>query len=416
MKIGLLPRILVAIALGTLLGLVLPDPVLAVTESLKVLFSGLLRFFVPLLVLTFIGAGIADLRGKIGRLLGTSVILAWVDTILAIGVAVTAASLIIPAITDANASTQQTGGVPDPFFVLQIDPPLAILSAMLLAFILGIGATWEKSTVIRAGLIQFRDIVMWCIQSVMLPVIPFFIGLVFIGLAADGKIFGNIPAFLGTFVLIIVLQWVWLAIEYAVAWIVSARSPFPMIKAMLPAYVTGMGTMSSAVTMPVALRCAQSVKSIDPEITSFTIPLFNTLHQAASGIGIATGAITVLVLTNGSLPGVGTLVVFVLLLSIIQVGAVGVPGGSILAAVGVLQSALGFGDAEIALMFTLFAIQDSFAAAGNVTGDGALTIIINRFFGKGRSAAEELSTGEEADLPTEYATTPETPEEATVEN
>lgn len=416
MKIGLLPRILVAIALGTLLGLVLPDPVLAVTESLKVLFSGLLRFFVPLLVLTFIGAGIADLRGKIGRLLGTSVILAWVDTILAIGIAVTAASLIIPAITDANASTQQTGGVPDPFFVLQIDPPLAILSAMLLAFILGIGATWEKSTVIRAGLIQFRDIVMWCIQSVMLPVIPFFIGLVFIGLAADGKIFGNIPAFLGTFVLIIVLQWVWLAIEYAVAWIVSARSPFPMIKAMLPAYVTGMGTMSSAVTMPVALRCAQSVKSIDPEITSFTIPLFNTLHQAASGIGIATGAITVLVLTNGSLPGVGTLVVFVLLLSIIQVGAVGVPGGSILAAVGVLQSALGFGDAEIALMFTLFAIQDSFAAAGNVTGDGALTIIINRFFGKGRSAAEELSTGEEADLPTEYATTPETPEEATVEN
>lgn len=401
MKLGLLPRILLAIALGTLLGLVLPDPVLAVTESIKVLFSGLLRFFVPLLVLAFIGAGIADLRGKIGRLLGTSVLLAWVDTVLAIGLAVTVASLIIPAITDTGASTQQTGGVPDPFFVLQIDPPLAILSAMLLAFILGVGATWDKSTVIRAGLIQFRDIVMWCIQSVMLPVIPFFIGLVFIGLAADGKIFGNIPVFLGTFVLIIVLQWVWLAIEYTVAWIVSASSPFPMIKAMLPAYVTGMGTMSSAVTMPVALRGAQSVKSIDAEITSFTIPLFNTLHQSASGIGIATGAITVLMLTTGSLPGVGVLVGFVLVLSVIQVGAVGVPGGSILAAVGVLQSTLGFGDAQIALMFTLFAIQDSFATAGNVTGDGALTMIINRFFGKGRSVCEEQSSDEGAGFLTE---------------
>jgi Na+/H+-dicarboxylate symporter len=155
-----------------------------------------------------------------------------------------------------------------------------------------------------------------------------------------------------------------------------------MMRAMVPAYLTGMGTMSSAVTMPVALRQAKTVKSVDEAVTDFTIPLFNTVHQACAGIGIAVAAMTVSVITTGELPDFATILVFILLLAVIEVGAVGIPGGSILASLGVLQSVLGFGDPEIGLMLTLFAIQDSFAAAGNVTGDGALTMIVNRFFGK----------------------------------
>jgi Na+/H+-dicarboxylate symporter len=199
------------------------------------------------------------------------------------------------------------------------------------------------------------------------------------------------------FVLLIVMQWMWLGIEYATAGIISRTSPLPMMKAMIPAYLTGMGTMSSAVTMPVALRQAKTVKSIDQGVTDFTIPLFNTVHQACAGIGIAIAAMTVSVITTGELPHVATILVFILLLAVIEVGAVGIPGGSILASLGVLQSILGFGDPEIGLMLTLFAIQDSFAAAGNVTGDGALTMIVNKFFGKKDATAADSESREHSE-------------------
>jgi len=379
-KFGLLPQIIVAILAGLGLGLILPDSILAITESLRTLLSGLLTFFIPLIVLSFIAAGIADFRGKVGKLLGVSVLLAYIDTVIAIAIAVLVAAFVIPAITTQGDPSQAGNELPEPFFEMEIDPPLAIITALLLAFLLGIGATWDTSTTIRSGLLQLRDIVLWSIRVIILPIIPFFIGLTFINLAAAGEIFNNIPVFLGMFLLIVALQWIWLAIEYGVAGAVAGQNPLRMIKAMLPAYFTGMGTMSSAVTMPVALRQVRRAQMVDDEIADFGIPLFNTVHQAAAGIGIAIGAMTVSVLTTGELPGVGSLVAFVILLAVIEVGAVGIPGGSILASLGVLQSTLGFGDPEIGLMLTLFAIQDSFATAGNVFGDGALTMIINRFF------------------------------------
>ncbi|USQ80463.1 dicarboxylate/amino acid:cation symporter [Ornithinimicrobium faecis] len=388
MKFGLLPRIIVAILAGVGLGLILPDSILGITESLRVLLSGLLKFFIPLIVLAFIGAGIADFRGKVGKLLSTSVILAYVDTVIGIALAVVVAVLVIPQITSQGDPSKAGNELPEPFFEMIIDPPLAILTALLLAFILGIGATWDSSTVIRDGLLQFRDIVLWSIRAIVLPVIPFFIGLTFIKLAAEGEIFNNIPVFLGMFLLIVVMQWVWLAIEYGVAGAVSRQNPLRMIKAMIPAYFTGMGTMSSAVTMPVALKQVHSSKMIDDDVTDFAIPLFNTVHQAAAGIGIAVAAMTVSVLTTGSLPDTGSIVAFVILLAVIEVGAVGIPGGSILASLGILQSTLGFGEAELGLMLTLFAIQDSFATAGNVTGDGALTMIVNKWFGKGPGSSD----------------------------
>ena len=392
LKFGLLSQIIVAIIVGLGLGLLLPDNILAVTESLRILLSGLLQFFIPLIVLSFIGAGIADFRGRIGKLLGVSVLLAYIDTVIAIALAVVAAIFIIPAITTQGDPSQGGNELPTPFFEMEIEPPLAIITALLLAFLLGIGATWDSSTTIRSGLIQLRDIILWSIKKIVLPVIPFFIGLTFINLAAAGEIFNNIPVFLGMFILIVILQWLWLGIEYGIAGGVARQNPLRMLKAMLPAYLTGMGTMSSAVTMPVALRQVRQSGMIDDDIADFGVPLFNTVHQAAAGIGIAVGAMTVSVLTTGSLPDAGSLIAFILLLAVIEVGAVGIPGGSILASLGVLQSTLGFGDAEIALMLTLFAIQDSFATAGNVTGDGALVMIINRFFKSDKNNSIRHST------------------------
>jgi Na+/H+-dicarboxylate symporter len=397
MNMRLLLWIVIAIIAGVAGGQLLPIEVFSTTESLRLILSGLLQFFIPLIVLAFIAAGVAELRGAIGRMLSFSVILAYVDTVIGIGLGVLAAVLIIPRLVDGGISAQDGVTLPDPFFELDIDPPLAVISALILAFILGIGSTWEKSHTLRKLLLEFRDIVLWAIQKIVMPIIPFFIFFTFLKLSAEGTIFSNIPVFAGMFVLLIVMQWMWLGIEYATAGIISRTSPLPMMKAMIPAYLTGMGTMSSAVTMPVALRQAKTVKSIDQGVTDFTIPLFNTVHQACAGIGIAIAAMTVSVITTGELPHVATILVFILLLAVIEVGAVGIPGGSILASLGVLQSILGFGDPEIGLMLTLFAIQDSFAAAGNVTGDGALTMIVNKFFGKKDATAADSESREHSE-------------------
>ena len=397
MNVRLLMWIVIAIITGLVGGQLLPIEAFSATESLRTILSGLLQFFIPLIVLAFIAAGVAELRGAIGRMLSFSVILAYVDTVIGIGLGVLAATLIIPRLVDSSASAQDGVTLPDPFFELDIDPPLAVISALILAFILGIGSTWEKSHTLRKLLLEFRDIVLWAIQKIVMPIIPFFIFFTFLKLSAEGTIFSNIPVFAGMFVLLIIMQWVWLGIEYTTAGIVSRTSPLPMLKAMIPAYLTGMGTMSSAVTMPVALRQAKTVKTVDQGVTDFTIPLFNTVHQACAGIGIAIAAMTVSVITTGELPHVATIIVFILLLAVIEVGAVGIPGGSILASLGVLQSILGFGDPEIGLMLTLFAIQDSFAAAGNVTGDGALTMIVNKFFGKKDATAADSESREHSE-------------------
>lgn len=397
MNVRLLMWIVIAIITGLVGGQLLPIEAFSATESLRTILSGLLQFFIPLIVLAFIAAGVAELRGAIGRMLSFSVILAYVDTVIGIGLGVLAATLIIPRLVDSSASAQDGVTLPDPFFELDIDPPLAVISALILAFILGIGSTWEKSQTLRTLLLEFRDIVLWAIQKIVMPIIPFFIFFTFLKLSAEGTIFSNIPVFAGMFVLLIIMQWVWLGIEYTTAGIVSRTSPLPMMKAMIPAYLTGMGTMSSAVTMPVALRQAKTVKTVDQGVTDFTIPLFNTVHQACAGIGIAIAAMTVSVITTGELPHVATIIVFILLLAVIEVGAVGIPGGSILASLGVLQSILGFGDPEIGLMLTLFAIQDSFAAAGNVTGDGALTMIVNKFFGKKDATAADSESREHSE-------------------
>ena len=397
MNVRLLMWIVIAIITGLVGGQLLPIEAFSATESLRTILSGLLQFFIPLIVLAFIAAGVAELRGAIGRMLSFSVILAYVDTVIGIGLGVLAATLIIPRLVDSSASAQDGVTLPDPFFELDIDPPLAVISALILAFILGIGSTWEKSQTLRKLLLEFRDIVLWAIQKIVMPIIPFFIFFTFLKLSAEGPIFSNIPVFAGMFVLLIIMQWVWLGIEYTTAGIVSRTSPLPMLKAMIPAYLTGMGTMSSAVTMPVALRQAKTVKTVDQGVTDFTIPLFNTVHQACAGIGIAIAAMTGSVITTGELPHVATIIVFILLLAVIEVGAVGIPGGSILASLGVLQSILGFGDPEIGLMLTLFAIQDSFAAAGNVTGDGALTMIVNKFFGKKDATAADSESREHSE-------------------
>ncbi|MEN1969847.1 cation:dicarboxylase symporter family transporter [Lentibacillus sp. N15] len=382
MRFGLIPRLLIGLAAGIVIGLLDIDWMIRTTETARVLLGSLIKFFIPLILIAFIAAGIAELRGKTGKLLGFTVGLSYVDTVIAAGLAALAAYLIIPSFGIEATTGTEALSIAEPFIEIEIPPIMDVMSALILAFILGIGATWGNSPTISNAVIEFREIIIRCINKLVIPILPFFIASIFTGVAAKGDLFSNMVIFSKMFALILIAQIVWLVIEYVAAGIIYKQNPWVMFKALLPAYFTAVGTMSSAVTMPVALKQAQKVKYMDKDIVDFVIPLCNTVHLSGAAMGITTGAITVSVFTTGDMPSITTMIAFVILLGVIEVGAVGVPGGSVMAALGILQSVLGFDEAALGLMITLFAIQDGFAAATNVVGDGALSMIVNQVFGK----------------------------------
>lgn len=381
MKLGLIPKLIIGLVLGIVIGLIGQDWMITITETGRVFFGDLIKFFIPLIVIAFVAAGIADFRGKIGKMLGVTVGISYLDTIIAIALAAGAAYFVIPVIASGVTTATEAKEIAEPFMEIEVPPLMDVLSALLLAFVIGIGSTWDKSATIRNFVLEFRDIIMFCINKIILPIIPFFIGCTFAKLTAEGEIFANIPIFAGMFALILIMQLIWLIIEYTTAGLIFRKNPLIMLKSLIPAYITGVGTMSSAVTMPVALKQSKKVSYMNAKICDFVIPLCNTVHQAGAAIGITIGAMTISLMTTGGFPSLPTMIAFILLLGIIEVGAVGIPGGSVMAALGILQSTLGFDEAALGLMITLFAVQDGFAAATNVTGDGALAMIINKFFG-----------------------------------
>lgn len=389
MKLGIIPKLIAGLIIGIIIGAIGYDWMIVITETFRVFLGDMIKFFIPLIIIAFVGAGIADFKGKIGKMLGFTVSLAYIDTIIAIALAAGAAYFVIPMLVSGASSATEAKDIAGPFMEIEIPQIMDILSALLLAFVLGIGSTLNKTDVVRDFVLQFRTIVMFAINKIILPILPFFIACTFAKLTAEGEIFGNIPTFAGMFALILVMQFIWLIIEYSLAGILFRNNPLTMMKAMIPAYITGVGTMSSAVTMPIALEQSKKVPYMNKKICDFVIPLCNTVHQAGAAIGITIGAMTVSLMATGEFPTLPTMIAFILLLGIIEVGAVGIPGGSIMAALGILQTTLGFDESLLALMITLFAIQDGFAAATNVTGDGALAMIVNKFFGKSESVAED---------------------------
>jgi len=382
MKLGFIPRLLIGLVIGVILGWLNIGWIIAITETLRILLGGLVKFFIPLIVIAFIAAGIADSRKDIGRMLGFTVGLAYLDTILAISLAAIAAYFVIPLVASGGITGAEGNPVALPFVNIEIVAVMDVVTALILSIVLGIGATWERTATIRNALFEFRDIILFCIQRLIIPILPIFIACVFAQLTVKGTIQSNIGTFAGMFVLIILMQALWLTIEYSVAGAISGRNPLVTLRLMMPAWLTGFGTMSSAVTMPIALEQCRKVPYLDKDVVDFSIPILNTVHLAGAAMGITIGAMTVSLMTTGEFPSLAFMIQFILLLGIIEVGAVGVPGGSILAALGILETTLGFGESELALMLTLFAMQDGFATATNVTGDGALTMIINRIYGK----------------------------------
>jgi Na+/H+-dicarboxylate symporter len=381
-KLGLIPKLIIGLAIGIIIGLAAPGWTIRLTETGRVLMGNLIKFFIPLIIIPFVAAGIAEFKTSAGKLLGFTVAISYIDTIIACLLAAVAGYALMPAIASNVEAVKEAAKIGKPFIEISMPPIMDVMSALILSFILGIGATWGKAETIKNAITELRDIISKIIRGLIIPIVPIFVGCIFAGVAAKGQLFTTAVVFGKMLLIIIVMQYLWLFIEYGIAGAFSKNNPIEMVKAMLPAYFTAFGTMSSAATLPVALDCSKKVKYMKEEIADFVIPLCNTVHLAGAAMTITISAITVNLLTQNSLPPVGTIITFIILLGVIEVGAVGVPGGSAMAALGILQSTLGFNEAALGLMLTLFMIQDSFGTGANVVGDGAIAMIVNKLFGK----------------------------------
>jgi Na+/H+-dicarboxylate symporter len=265
-----------------------------------------------------------------------------------------------------------------PYLRIEIPAAISIMGALVFAIILGLGITRIKSPTITGFIQEFNGIIGDLIRHGLIPVFPYFVAAVFMDITAKGQLIPTIKAFFMVLLLIIPTQLVWLAVLYTLAALYTRRNAFSVLKAMLPAYFTAMGTMSSAATLPVALECAHKVPFLRKESVNFCIPLFNVAHLSGAAAAITMSAMVVTILTKGQTPSLETFLPFIILLGFIEVAAVGVPGGSVTAALGILESTLGLDQSGLGLMVALFMIQDSFGTAANVTGDGALTMIVDK--------------------------------------
>lgn len=388
-KLGLLPKILIAIALGIGCSYFFPEWATRVFVTFNDLFGNFLGFVIPLIILGLVAPGIAELGNGAGRLLGLTVLLAYGSTLFAGFFAYFTCVGVYPHILDnsggVNALTQLDQAVITPFFSIEMPPVMGVMAALILAFILGMGLARVKGHAFKDILIEFREVVTKLITAVIIPLLPLYIFGVFLKMGAEGQVGGVMSLFLKVIVVIFILHVLLLLFQFIMAGAVSGKNPFQLLKNMLPAYMTALGTQSSAATIPVTLQCAVK-NGVKPEIAGFTVPLCATIHLAGSTLKIVSCAVAIMYMMGMATP-VGLFAGFIMLLGVTMVAAPGVPGGAIMAALGVLASVLGFDETLQALMIALYIAMDSFGTAANVTGDGAIAVVINRIYhGKAEQA------------------------------
>lgn len=393
-KIGLIWRLVIALALGILGGYILgnlggqsPDspftiPIRAMA-TFNGLFGGFLSFVVPLLILSFITVGISDLGKGAGKLLLTTVAFAYVSTVLFATGAFAVDSIVLPLVLEKGSLS----GLENPehfllhgYIKIAMPPIMDVMSALVLAFIVGIGLTmFDKTNSLTMGFKTFQGIIEKLLDKVVIPLLPFHIGGIFANMTYNGKSFEIMKTLAIVFVLIVILHWCALVIQYAIAGSMAGKNPFTLLKNMLPAYGTAIGTQSSAATIPVTLKAAKA-NGVKDDIADFVVPLCATIHLSGSAITLTTCAFALSYILdfNISFPH---MMGFIFMLGVTMVAAPGVPGGAVMAALGLLQTNLGFNETMLSLMIALYLAQDSFGTATNVTGDGAIAIAVNKIAG-----------------------------------
>ena len=377
-QLGLLSRIIIAILIGVICGNFLPLPLIRIFATFNVLFSEFLSFSIPLIILGLVTVAISDIGNKVGKLLLITVLIAYGATLFSGFLSYAVGSAFFPGIITPGSSLAEVDKIPNamPYFSISIPPVISVMTALVLSFTLGLGLASMRGGALKEVANDFQVIIVQLINRVILPFLPIYIFGIFLNMAHTGEVYSILIVFIKIIGIIFALHIFLLIFQYSVAALFVKRNPLKLLARMMPAYFTALGTQSSAATIPVTLEQTKK-NGVSPDIAGFVIPLCATIHLSGSTLKIVACALALMIM-QGMPYDFYLFAGFILMLGITMVAAPGVPGGAIMAALGILQSMLGFGEAEQALMIALYIAMDSFGTACNVTGDGAIALVIDK--------------------------------------
>ncbi|GAB3518986.1 dicarboxylate/amino acid:cation symporter [Photobacterium alginatilyticum] len=386
---NLIIKLLCGILIGILMGMFAPEVIVQGLITVKYLVSQLIKFTIPLLILFYVTSGIASLPKNSGKLLSKTVGLAYLSTLGAGIIAYMVAKSLFPILLSGAGELPEADTVLTPFLALQIPPVMNIMTALTIAFIFGLGISNTGAEQLKKVSDQGRDIIEMFLNKVMIPALPFYIAGVFADMTIKGTVFATLQTFSLVLIAVVAMHWFWLSFQFVTTGVALKKSPLTILRTMMPAYFTAVGTMSSAATVPVTLQQTKR-NGVSNSIANFVVPLCANIHMSGSVISIASVAVAVIIMTGaGPVPSLLEALPFIAMLGITMVAAPGAPGGAVMASVGLLGSMLGFTEEMIALQIVLHLAQDSFGTACNVTGDGVIALLIDKV----SDAPEETEDG-----------------------
>ena len=377
---NLLFKVFLAIVLGIVFGLCLPESINRIFTTFNAFFGQFLNFAIPLIIMGLIMPAISDLGKGAGKLLLLTAVIAYGSTLFSGFMTYFAAAGIFPQLLEShvNNAAQISSSALEltPYFSITIPPALDVMTSLVLAFVIGLGLSYQEKSSLKLVVNDFQKIIMQLIENIIVPLLPLFILGIFVSMTFSGKVFSVLSVFISIIGVIFALHILLLLLQYTIAAVLTKRNPFKLLATMMPAYFTALGTQSSAATIPVTLE--QTLKNgVSEKIAGFVIPLCATIHLSGSIMKITACAMALMIL-EGRPIDFTLFVGFIFMLGIAMVAAPGVPGGAIMAAVGILQTMLGFSEEMIGLMIALYIAMDSFGTACNVTGDGAIALIVDK--------------------------------------
>ncbi|EAZ79332.1 dicarboxylate/amino acid:cation symporter [Algoriphagus machipongonensis] len=377
---NLLFKVFIAIVLGIVFGLFLPESINRIFATFNAFFGQFLNFAIPLIILGLIMPAISDLGKGAGRLLLLTAAIAYGSTLFSGFMSYFTSSTIFPSLlaSHVNEAAEVTEGGNDlvPYFSITIPAVIDVMSALVLAFVIGLGLSYQENSTLKKVVKDFESIIMQVIENVIIPLLPIFILGIFANMAFSGQVYSILSVFLNIIGVIFAMHIFLLILQYVITGAIVKKNPLKLLATMMPAYFTALGTQSSAATIPVTLEQAEK-NGVSPKIAGFVVPLCATIHLSGSIMKITACAMALMIL-EGVPFNFGMFAGFIFMLGIAMVAAPGVPGGAIMAAIGVLQSMLGFNEEMIGLMIALYIAMDSFGTACNVTGDGAISLVVDK--------------------------------------
>lgn len=378
---SLLFKLVIAIIIGIFLGNISNEGMMQVISTIKTILSNLINYIVPIIILAFITPAIVSLNESAGKVLSLTLIICYLSSVGAALFSFLSGKMIIPHLNIVSAS-EAGRKLPEILFKLEIPSIMPVMTALVTSILFGLAVIWTKSENWANLLKEFNNMVLEIVNRVIIRILPVYIASTFAELSYEGVILSQFPVFIKVIILVIMGHYIWLALLYSLGGIFSKTNPMEVLRHYPPAYVTALGTMSSAATLSVCLQCSAKAKTLDPKIRDFVVSLCSNTHLCGSVLTETFFVMIVSQVLYGKLPNTGNMILFIILLGIFAIGAPGVPGGTVMASLGLITSVLGFDSTGTALILSIFALQDSFGTACNITGDGAIALMVTGLLNK----------------------------------